>query len=312
VIANTCLRLIVTALLCTSLKVAAVVQTKTAAEAVEPATKIPQRIIALAPHLVENLYSIGAGERIVGSSDYADYPPAALKIPRVSHYSGVDIEKILTLKPDLILAWRSGTPAADLARMQQLGLPVVVTDIKDLTELAHHIELLGELTGTSAQAGPLARQYLLQLQQLKQQYQQAKPVPTFYELWGNPLTTAANQAWPAQQLKLCGASNVFADAVGDYPQIGLEQVLVRNPELIIQPISANEKRQLVNWQQWPAIKAVQQQQIIQPNADVLHRTTLRMLPGLTQLCQQIDQVRQRQAFIRRLDSTRQAGAVRQA
>lgn len=296
--ANTYARLLVTALLCTSLQAAAVaqspvVETHPAAGPVEPAAKMPQRIIALAPHLVENLYSIGAGERIVGSSDYADYPPAALKIPRVSHYSGVDIEKILSLKPDLILAWRSGTPAADLTRMQQLGLPVVVTDIRDLTELGSHIQLLGQLTGTSARADLLAKQYLQQLEQLKLQYQHAKAVPTFYELWGNPLTTAANQAWPAQQLQLCGASNVFAAAVGDYPQIGLEQVLVRNPALIIQPISANEKRQLVNWQQWPAIKAVQQQQIIQPNADVLHRTTLRMLPGLKQLCQQIDQVRQR-------------------
>lgn len=296
--ANTYARLLVTALLCTSLQAAAVaqstvVETHPAAGAVEPAAKMPQRIIALAPHLVENLYSIGAGERIVGSSDYADYPPAALKIPRVSHYSGVDIEKILSLKPDLILAWRSGTPAADLTRMQQLGLPVVVTDIRDLTELGSHIQLLGQLTGTSGQADLLAKQYLQQLEQLKLQYQHAKAVLTFYELWGNPLTTAANQAWPAQQLKLCGASNVFAAAVGDYPQIGLEQVLVRDPALIIQPISANEKRQLVNWQQWPAIKAVQQQQIIQPNADVLHRTTLRMLPGLKQLCQQIDQVRQR-------------------
>ncbi len=293
--ANTYARLIVAALLCTSLQLAAVAQPNIAASAVEPAAKMPQRIIALAPHLVENLYSIGAGERIVGSSDYADYPPSALQIPRVSHYSGVDIEKILSLKPDLILAWRSGTPAADLARMQQLGLPVVVTDIRDLTELGSHIQLLGQLTGTSAQADLLAKQYLQQLEQLKLQYQYAKAVPTFYELWGNPLTTAANQAWPAQQLQLCGASNVFADAVGDYPQIGLEQVLVRDPALIIQPISANEKRQLVNWQQWPALRAVQQHQIIQPNADVLHRTTLRMLPGLKQLCQQIDQVRQRSA-----------------
>ncbi len=293
--ANTYARLVVAALLCTSLQLAAVAQPNIAAGAVEPAAKMPQRIIALAPHLVENLYSIGAGDRIVGSSDYADYPPSALQIPRVSHYNGVDIEKILSLKPDLILAWRSGTPAADLARMQQLGLPVVVTDIRDLTELGSHIQLLGQLTGTSAQADLLAKQYLQQLEQLKLQYQHTKAVPTFYELWGNPLTTAANQAWPAQQLQLCGASNVFADAVGDYPQIGLEQVLVRDPALIIQPISTNEKRQLVNWAQWPALKAVQQQQIIQPNADVLHRTTLRMLPGLQQLCQQIDQVRQRSA-----------------
>jgi vitamin B12 transport system substrate-binding protein len=251
----------------------------------------PQRIIALAPHLVENLFSIGAGDRIVGTSAYADYPAAAKQIPQVSDYSGVQIEKVLALKPDLVLAWKSGTPAADVTRMQQLGLTVVVTDIDDLAQLASHLRQLGQLTGTSESANQLADDYQQQLVQLEQQYQQATPVDSFYELWGNPLTTAANRAWPAQQLALCGGRNVFADTLGDYPQIGLEQVLVRNPTLIIQPISATEKRQLVNWQQWPALKAVKHQHILQPNADALHRTTLRMLPALRQLCQQIDIVR---------------------
>ncbi len=265
--------------------------TAAADQDVAPSTAPPQRIIALAPHLVENLFSIGAGERIVGTSAYADYPAAAKQIPQVSDYSGVQIEKILALKPDLVLAWKSGTPAADITRMQQLGLTVVVTEIENLAHLASHLRQLGQLTGTSGRANTLADDYQQQLAKLEQQYQQATPVDTFYELWGNPLTTAANRAWPAQQVALCGGRNVFADAVGDYPQVGLEQVLVRNPTLIIQPISATEQRQLVNWQQWPALKAVQHQHILQPNADALHRTTLRMLPALRQLCQQIDDIR---------------------
>jgi vitamin B12 transport system substrate-binding protein len=252
-----------------------------------------KRIIALAPHLVENLYSIGAGTLIVGSSEHADYPAAAQAIPRVSHYSAVNIEKILALKPDLILAWRSGIAAADLQRLQQLGLPVVVTDIADLDQLADHLRQLGALTGHEVQANQLAADYQQQLSQLKQQYQKAKPVRVFYELWGDPLTTVSNQAWPAQQLAVCGAENVFATTLGDYPQVGLEQVMVQNPSLIIQPISAHEQRQLVNWQRWPELTAVKQQQIIQPDADVLHRTTGRMLAGVSQLCQQIDQIRQR-------------------
>lgn len=252
-----------------------------------------KRIIALAPHLVENLYSIGAGALIVGSSEHADYPVAAQAIPRVSHYSAVNIEKILALKADLILVWSSGISAADLHRLQQLGLPVVVSDITDLAQLADHLRQLGALTGLEAEANRQAAAYQQQLLRLKQQYQKAKPVRVFYELWGDPLTTVANQAWPAQQLAVCGAENVFARTLGDYPQVGLEQVMVQNPSLIIQPISAHEPRQLVNWQRWPDLTAVKQRQIIQPDADVLHRMTGRMLAGISQLCQQIDQVRQR-------------------
>lgn len=252
-----------------------------------------ERIIALAPHLVENLYSIGAGDKIVGTIDYADYPAEALTIPRVGSFHGLNFEQIVALKPDLILAWHSGTAAADIAKLQRLGLPVVVSQVDTLADVATHLRQLGELTGLHASANQQAQRYLQQLTALQQQYQNAAAIAAFYELWGTPLTTVAQQAWPAQQLAICRVDNIFASASAQYPQVNIEQVFSHAPALIIQPTSTSEPRELVNWSQWPGIPAVKMNAIVRPNADALHRSTMRMLDELTKLCQQIEKIRAR-------------------
>lgn len=253
-----------------------------------------RRIVALAPHLVENLYSIGAGNWIVGTTDFADFPAAAKRIPRVGNANGLQIEKIIALQPDLVLAWRSGTSAADIKKLKSLNINVVVTEIPTLADLADHLRVLGSLTGLALPADEQAQRYQARLAELQRYYQHKKKINTFYELWGDPITTVANNAWPAQQLALCGGQNVFANAQGDYPQVGIEQVLAMQPDIIIQPLSRSEKRKVLQWQQWPDIPAVKQKQILQPNADLLHRTTLRMLDGLSRLCQQMDTIRNQQ------------------
>lgn len=258
-----------------------------------PSPAPAERIIALAPHLVENLYSIGAGDKIVGTIDYADYPAEALTIPRVGSFHGLNFEQIVALKPDLILAWHSGTAAADIAKLQRLGLPVVVSQVDTLADVASHLRQLGELTGLHASANQQAQRYLQQLTALQQQYQNAAAIAAFYELWGTPLTTVAQQAWPAQQLAICRVDNIFSSASAQYPQVNIEQVLSHAPALIIQPTSTSEPRELVNWSQWPGIPAVKMNAIVRPNADALHRSTVRMLDELTKLCQQIDQIRAR-------------------
>ncbi len=115
----------------------------------------------------------------------------------------------------------------------------------------------------------------------------------FYELWSRPLRTVANKAWPQQQIELCGASNPFADAHDDYPSVGLEQVLVTLPQVVIQPSqrSADSPNGL-NWPQWQHIPAVKNNFIFHPNADKAHRMTIRMLDEVVVLCEQIDAARQ--------------------
>lgn len=254
--------------------------------------KPAQRIVALSPHLVEQLYSLGVGDRIVGTTDHADYPEAAKNIPRVGNYTQLQIEKILALKPDLVLAWTDGNPPADLTKLRQLGLTLVDSNPLQLTDIAKELRLLGQLTGAEAEAEQQAQLMEQGLEELEKNYAGKTKVTVFYELWQQPLSTVAQQAWPQQQLELCGAANPFANAIGDYPQVSLEHVIASQPQLIIQPVSVNEPRALLDWSRWPAVPAVQYQQFSQPNSDLVHRTTSRMLQGVRQLCADIDKTRQ--------------------
>lgn len=263
-------------------------------------TSADPRLVVLAPNLVELLFSIGAGEHIVATSEHADYPAAAIKIPRVGNYAGLQLEKILALKPDLILVWQSGTPSADIDRLRQLGLRIELFEPKQLEDVATDLVRLGNLTGKNQQAKAQAQEYLQTLASLRKQYSALSPVTVFYELWDSPLSSIGKTAWPNQHLQICGAQNVLANSAVAYPQLSVEQVLTIDPQLIIQPISANEPRGLLNWQQYPQLRAVRHAQIIKPNSDLLHRASLRALTATKDLCQQVEQSRQ---FYQRLADT---------
>ncbi|MBU2223030.1 MAG: cobalamin-binding protein [Gammaproteobacteria bacterium] len=258
----------------------------------ENAAAQPARLVVLAPNLVELIYSLGGGAQIVATTDHADYPAAALSIPRVGNYVGIQLEKVLALKPDAVLVWETGTPAADILKMQQLGLKVVSFKTTQLEDIADQLRQLGVLVQQQAKAEELASAYLQRLTDLRQQYQSETAVSVFYELWDNPLSTISRDAWPQQHLKVCGATNIFENASAAYPQVGLEQVIAADPAIIIQPISKNEPRTLVQWQRWPELKAIKNNQIIQPDSDLLHRATLRTLDGVASLCREIAKSRQ--------------------
>ena len=252
-----------------------------------------QRIIALAPHIVENLFSIGAGELIVGTTDFANYPEAAKNIPVVGNYATLSIEKILTLKPDLVIAWRTGNPPADIKALEKHGINVVYSHAVELTDVANELQWLGELTGRQTQANQQAQQYLTKLEKLTNKYQSLTPMSVFYELWPQPLTTVAKTSWLQKQLDVCGASNAFVDSKTDYPQVNIEQVVLANPQAIIRSTSvANNTSVSVNWQQWSSISAVKYNRFITTNADRSHRTTVRVLDEIDSLCKQLDNYRQ--------------------
>ena len=266
---------------------------QTVAKSVSDDSLQKQRIIALAPHIVESLYAIGAGEQIIGTTAHADYPKAAENILRVGNYARLQIEKIIQLKPDVIIAWKTGNPMDDLARLEKYQLKVVYSHPQILEDVANELIMLGKITGRVAVANSVAKKYLLNLQKIKQKYATQNKVRVFYELWSRPLRTVANKAWPQQQIELCGASNPFADAQDDYPSVGLEQVLVTLPQVVIQPgqHSADSPDGL-NWPQWQHIPAVKNNFIFHPNADKAHRMTIRMLDEVVVLCEQIDAARQ--------------------
>ncbi|MCB1943324.1 MAG: ABC transporter substrate-binding protein, partial [Candidatus Accumulibacter sp.] len=111
-----------------------------------------QRIVSLAPHLTETLFAAGAGGRVVGTVEYSNFPPAAANIARVGGYSQIDLERVVALKPDLVIAWQSGNAAAHLDRLRALGLPVYLSQPDRIEDVASEIERFGVLAGSTAMA----------------------------------------------------------------------------------------------------------------------------------------------------------------
>ena len=256
-------------------------------------TSTKPSIIALSPHIVEILYDIGAGEQIIGTTDFADYPEQAKSIPVIGNYLRLQIEKVITLKPDLIIAWKSGSPSDDLARLKQLGFTIIYSQPNSFADIAKEMREFGELTGNKKEAEQKAKQFLTKLAVIKKKFQNKIPITGFYELWSRPLTTVAKGSWPQQFLSICGVTNPFEQVATPYPQVNIETVLQTPVELIIQPLSENQTdKQGFNWQDWPVIPAVKNKQIIQPDADAMHRMTTRSLGELQHLCKSIDKTRQ--------------------
>lgn len=250
------------------------------------------RIIALAPHIVEMLFDIGAGAQIIATTEHADYPIAAEKIPRIGSSLRIQLERVIELQPDLIIAWKSGNPSDDLARIKQLGFNVVYSQPDSFDDVAKELRLFGELSGHSEQAERVAVKFLADLANIKKRYSQKKPLTGFYEVWSRPLTTIAKGSWPQQFLDICSISNPFYQAQARYPQVNIEQLLQTNVDIIIQPLSENQTAKTgYTWEQWPILTAVKHQQIIKLDADVVHRMTTRSLHALTDLCQQADKSR---------------------
>jgi len=250
-------------------------------------------IIALSPHIVEMLYDIGAGEQIIGTTAFADYPEQAKNIPIIGNYIRLQLEKVIALQPDFIIAWKNGNPSDDLARLKQLGFKIIYSQPSNFKDIAKEMREFGQLTGHKNQAEQKAQQLLSELELIKKQYQDKEPITVFYELWSRPLTTVAKGSWPQQFMNVCQASNPFEQVAIPYPQVNIEKVLQAPIQLIIQPLSINQSDKVgFNWQDWSIIPAVKNKQIIQPDADAMHRMTMRSLKALKLLCTDIDKTRE--------------------
>lgn len=265
-------------------------------EIVKPAEKqdtAPQRIIALAPHTVELLFSLGVGDRIIATTDFATYPEAAQSIPRIGGYNGLQIEQAYALQPDLVLAWESGNRAEDLARLESLGLRVDRGDIPTIGDIPQRLRDLGRLLHVEEKAEALASQFAQELRTIQEQHAAKAPVSFFYQLWLEPLKTLTPGSWVNDIPRSCGGQNIFADQGPHfYPQVSIENVLLKQPEVIIVPshhgdvIASGDM-----WKDWPEIPAVANKQIHFIDGDLLHRPTLRVLDGLKRVCTIFDQIR---------------------
>ena len=251
-----------------------------------------ERIIALAPHITENLYAIGAGERIVGTVSYSDYPPAAEQIPRVGGYHQIDLEGILAKQPDLVIAWRSGNPQAPLQHLEQLGITVYYSEPRRFADVADNLRRLGQLTGTALQAEAVAQRFEADIEQLRNRYGERAPVSVFYQIWEQPLMTINRDHLIHEAIATCGGVNVFADLPRLAPRISREAVLERNPDAIIGGGMGEDNPEWIQaWRRWPQLNAVAHNQLFFIPPSLLQRHTVRIVEGMTMLCEQLDTVR---------------------
>ncbi len=247
-----------------------------------------QRIAALSPHLVEQLAAIGVADRIVATSEFADHPPAALKIPRVSRAGNVDLERLAALKPDLVLLWGGGTSPALRAAVERLGLPVYVNEASDLDSIATSMERLGALTA-APQAGAAAAQFRRELQALQRDYGGQAALRVFFQVWPAPLMTVGGSQVISQAISLCGGRNVFAELAALAPTVSTEAVLARDPQLIAsaEPGGREAPGFRPPWLAYPQISAVRTRSFVTLDADRLNRAGPRMPAEIGRLCRAI-------------------------
>jgi len=242
----------------------------------------PQRIISLTPHLTELLFAVGAGAHLVGVDSASDYPEAARMLPRVGDYSRIHFERILALKPDLVLVWVGGNRAADIHGLKKMGLPVLHTQATRLDDVARLLRLIGQASGHPGEGEAAARDYSARLDALRVRHTQKPPVSVFYQVWDRPLMTVGGGHWISDALALCGARNVFADLHGLSPVVSREAVLSRAPELIMGGSDAPDLRR--EWQRFASLPAVKNDAFVRVDADLLHRPTPRLIEGVAGLC----------------------------
>jgi iron complex transport system substrate-binding protein len=251
-----------------------------------------QRIVSLAPHATEQLFAAGAGGKLVAVSEYSDYPEEAKRLPRVASSGAVDLERLLALKPDLVVAWRLEATAASLARLEALGLPVFYSEPRRLVQIPDSIEALGELAGTGATARALATSLREQLNILKAQYGSKRPVTVFYQISERPLMTLGGRQFVSDAIELCGGHNVFAGSALMAPQVNIETVLAADPEAIItaRPDPSDRSWQAF-WARFPGMRAVQAGNLYAVPVNEMHRHGPRAIGATAVLCRHIDAAR---------------------
>jgi iron complex transport system substrate-binding protein len=255
-------------------------------------TPAASRIIALTPHLTELVYSAGAGDKLVAAASHSDYPPEALSLPKIGGYHALNLEQIVSLKPDLILAWEDANRVQDLGRLRALGLPVLVTRTAQLEDIPAVIRQIGTLAGTADIANARADRLTHTLRTLRARYAERSKVSVFYQIWQEPLMTVNGRQFIGQALTLCGARNVFDDLPMLAAEVSLESVLIKNPQVILLGgTPATQLDWLTLWQRWPSLQAVQNHQIYPLDTDTFQRPTARFIDGLQGLCDLLQKTR---------------------
>jgi len=250
-----------------------------------------RRIVSLAPHATELLFAAGAGSRVVGVLEPADWPPEAARLPRVGDARGLDLERIIALRPDLAIVWPY-VAAAQLERLRGMGVPVYSTDPHTPEAIAADVERLGMLAGTREEATRAAAVFATRIAVLRARQSHVATLRVFYEIWHLPLYTIGGAHLINAAIELCGGKNVFSSLTLPAPTVSVEAVLATRPEVIVAGADgAVRPAWLDAWRQWRELPAVAKNNLFVVDANLLHRASPRFIDGAEQLCAVLDRAR---------------------
>jgi iron complex transport system substrate-binding protein len=253
-----------------------------------------RRVVSLSPHLTELMYAAGAGGRLVGALQYSDYPPAARRLPRVGSEASIDLEALVALRPDLVVAWPNAGSARAVERIAALGIPVFRSEPRELEDIARTLETLGRLAGTEAAAAKAAAAFRTRAAGIARRYALRPKVRVFYQVWDRPLITVNGDHVISKVMGLCGGENVLADLPALAPEIDRERVLRADPEVIVASGAGGERPAWLDaWRAFPGLAAVRADNLFAIRPELLQRHTPRLLDGADELCRILDAVRAR-------------------
>lgn len=242
------------------------------------------RVVSLAPSLSEIVVELQAADLLVGMLDGGERPPELTAVPSVGRYGQIDMERLLSLKPDLLLLWPGSVPAAQRDQLKNLGIDTYTAEPQGIEELIDQIEAIGVQIGRAAQGRARAQQLRERLQELRARYHREQPLRVFYQVWDKPLYTVGGGQIVSDALAVCGARNVFAELKLPAPQVNLESVLLRDPQVIL----ASDQAQLDAWKTWPQVDAVRNGRLLLVPDKGLERPSGQMIEATARLCQVLE------------------------
>jgi iron complex transport system substrate-binding protein len=253
--------------------------------------KPAMRVISMSPHVTETLFAAGGGSRIVGAVNYSDYPEAAKSIPRIGSNREIDLERVISMKPDLIVAWMHNNSERQIEMVRQLGVPVYLSDPQTLDSIPENVARLGQLMGTEAVANAAAGELRRQLASLRTRYAGRPTVRTFYQVWDRPLYTLSGKHIITDALKLCGGENIFDKLTVTAPIVTVESVLQADPEAVFGTAEKNYGGVSL-WKPYTTLTATRNDNLFTVDGNLLNRAGPRMIAGTAVLCEKLELARQ--------------------
>jgi iron complex transport system substrate-binding protein len=246
----------------------------------------PARIISLAPNITEILFAVGAGDKIVGVSEYSNYPPDAAALPMVGTYIKPNLEAIISLSPDLVIGTADGEKRAEINRLASLGIPVYIINPRTIAGVISTVREIGRLTGREREGEATAAEMTKRIAAIKERLAALPPATVLLVLNTNPLITINDNTFQDEMIRTAGGRNIAAGESIRYPTLTYEEVVVRAPEVIIMTtMSPDEDYRSVTreWSRFPTVPAVKNGRIYVIDSDIIDRPSPRIVAGLEEL-----------------------------